>query len=148
MRLAFAVGLSLIAMPCAAQQSAASVPIDRGAQREVEWMAVVVRKLTSSLIDPASARVSLPYGFTPNPTTWKVWGVPMTGFFTCGTVNSRNRLGGYVGDTTFLAYVAMNGEVTTTLDSYKTPILGRVCAAGGLPTIRQTTVNAISNAGN
>jgi hypothetical protein len=72
----------------------------------------------------------------------------MTGYFTCGTVNSRNRMGGYVGNTTFLAYIAPDGEVTTTLDSYKTPILGRICSEGGLPPIRATTVSAIFKAGN
>ena len=149
MRLAYAIGsLVAFATPCAAQQQVTNTPLDQAAQRESEWMTVVVKRLTSSLIDPASARVSLPYGFTPGPTTWKVWGVNMTGFFTCGTVNSRNRMGGYVGETIFLAHIATNGEVTTTLDSYKTPILGRICANGALPPIRQTTVSTIFRSGN
>ena len=146
-----AIALSLLAFlatPNAAKAQSSNGQLDQGSQREIEWMRVVVQKLTSLLIDPASARVSLPYGFTPTPTTWKVWGVPMTGYFTCGTVNSRNRFGGYAGEAIFLAHIAMNGEVNTTLDSDKTPHLARVCGSGGLPPIRQTTVTSIFKANN
>ena len=144
MRLACLFGaLIAVAAPVAAQQSDTGSQPDPAAKREIEWMSAVTKQLTSSLIDPGSARITLPYGFTPQPTTWKVWGVDMKGYFTCGAVNSRNRMGGYVGETIFLAHISQQGQVTTTLDSSKYPVLGRVCAAGGLPPIRPTTVSAI-----
>lgn len=111
--------------------------------REIEWMTVVTKKLASSLVDPGSAIINLPFGFTPQPTTWKVWGVNMSGYFTCGSVNSRNRMGGYVGETVFLAHISPQGEVTTTTDSSKYPVLGNVCAAGRLPPINPATTAAI-----
>ena len=112
--------------------------------REIEWMNAAVRRLKMSLVDPDSARISLPHGFTPRLSTWKIWGANMTGYFTCGTVNSRNRMGGYVGETVFLAQIDQNGEVSTTTDSAKYPLLGKICAAGGLPPIRPTTIAALT----
>jgi hypothetical protein len=135
--------LIAVTVPAAAQQSDTGSQPDSAAKREIEWMSAVTKQLTSSLVDPASAHITLPYGFTPQPATWKVWGVDMRGYFTCGAVNSRNRMGGYVGETIFLAHISLQGQVTTTLDSSKYPVLGRVCASGGLPPIKPTTVAAI-----
>jgi hypothetical protein len=154
-RFCLLAALTLIAAPATALQSnkisqaGSSTP---GAQtaspapqstREIAWMKGVVQHLANSLSDPQSARFSLPFGFTPQPVTWKVWGVDTYGYFTCGAVNARNRMGGYVGETVFLAHIDVNGRVSTTLDSSKTPYLGRICSAGGLPPINPATVPAV-----
>lgn len=154
-RFCLVAALTLIATPATALQSseisqaASSAPGTQAPApapqntREIAWMKAVVQHLANSLADPQSARFALPYGFTPQPVTWKVWGVDTYGYFTCGAVNARNRMGGYVGETMFLAHIDINGRVLTTLDSAKTPHLGRICSAGGLPPINPETVPAV-----
>jgi hypothetical protein len=68
--------------------------------------------IISSLYDPGSARVTWTSGFQ--------WGYrkPLIGrrkfgWVACGTVNAKNRLGGYVGAEPFLVFVDENGTVDT-----------------------------------
>lgn len=54
------------------------------------------RALAEKLIDPSSAEVTWPHGFILG--TYKPFlQSGIDGYITCGTVNARNRLGGYVG---------------------------------------------------
>jgi hypothetical protein len=55
------------------------------------------------LVDPDSAKFDWPNGFILG--TWSPkWARKNThGYFTCGTVNSRNRMGGYAGTSSFVA---------------------------------------------
>jgi hypothetical protein len=54
------------------------------------------KALAGKLIDPSSAEVTWPYGFILG--TYKPFlQSGIEGYITCGTVNARNRLGGYVG---------------------------------------------------
>ena len=151
-KLPFASLVAAISSPLLAQES----PPDPAIQREIEWMSAVVQQLRSSLVDPSSAQITLPFGFTPQQMTWKVWGVDMTGYFTCGVVNSRNRMGGYVGQTVFLAYISPEGQVSVTLDDPSTAgqrygglMMQKTCEAkrqqGLLPTIRPETLAALSS---
>jgi len=148
-----ALVIALAATPTLAQNSAEPA----AAEKEVRWMRAVIQQLNASLVDPASAQVQLPYGFTPTIMTWRIWGVEMTGYFTCGTVNSKNRMGGYVGSTAFLAYISPQGKVEVTLDNpstagqrYGSLLIQRTCnekaQQGHLPSIRPTTLAAISPA--
>lgn len=83
-------------------------------------MRLVLANLQASLVDPYSAHINLPFGFTPTLSTWKIWGVDTTGYFTCGVVNARNRMGGYVGNTVFVGIVYADGSVETTMDNPST----------------------------
>lgn len=146
-----ATALTLVASPAAAQETSENSAVER----EVQWMRAVVQQLTATLVDPDSANVSLPFGFTNSIMTWRVWGVEMTGYFTCGVVNSRNRMGGYVGNTAFLGYISPEGKVTVTLDDPSTAgqrygglLIEKTCVEkrqqGYLPTIRPDTLAALS----
>lgn len=58
--------------------------------------------VTGRLIDPQSAMIEMPYDFIYG--TWRQpFGGSYTGFITCGTVNAKNRMGGYVGAAPFVA---------------------------------------------
>lgn len=129
-------------------------PTAQDAALELQRMRAVIQELNSTLIDPGSAHINLPYGFTPM-TRWRIWGVEMTGFFTCGVVNSRNRMGGYVGKTAFLAHISSQGQVSVTLDSPSTAgqrygglMISRLCGEklqqGQLPPLHPETVAAFA----
>lgn len=102
-----------------------------------DWSAVrqqVEARLLSQLVDPDSAKIAWPYGFR--------WGgyKPLLqkrvyGYVTCGTVNSKNRMGGYVGDSPFIV-VYLDGairyfEIESATDKYN--ILASQCASAALP---------------
>ncbi|WBY16611.1 SHOCT domain-containing protein [Erythrobacteraceae bacterium WH01K] len=64
--------------------------------------------IRNRLIDPSSAIIEMPYGFVFGE--WKSWiAGTHTGFITCGYVNAKNRMGGYVGQTAFVAVVTEAG---------------------------------------
>ena len=66
--------------------------------------------LRARLIDPDSGRFEWPHGFL-----YGAWQPPfqkrIDGYWTCGRVNARNRMGGYTGATSFVAVVDANGSV-------------------------------------
>ena len=65
--------------------------------------------LRARLIDPDSARFDWQYGFALG--TWKpIFAKAVEGYWTCGTVNARNRMGGYTGNATFVVVVGPKGE--------------------------------------
>lgn len=66
--------------------------------------------LRARLIDPDSARIEWPYGFTYG--TWKpILSKRVEGYWTCGSINARNRMGGYTGSTSFVVVLDSNGFV-------------------------------------
>lgn len=70
------------------------------------------------LIDPQSAIIEMPYDFMYGSWTPAFSGVRFEGFMTCGSVNAKNRMGGYTGSTSFVAVVDENGtEKYTDMDS-------------------------------
>ncbi len=116
---------------------------------ELARMRAVIASLRSSLIDPESARITVSFGFTPRLATWTIWGVPTTGYFTCGTVNAKNGFGGYTGPKTFIGMIMPDGTPSATIDSDKSPLLGTICLqalqAGMLPVINADVLKALSN---
>jgi len=63
----------------------------------------------SGLIDPDSAQFEWPFGFKQG--SWQVmFGSRYWGWVVCGIVNAKNRFGGYVGRSNFVA-VMRNGEI-------------------------------------
>lgn len=66
--------------------------------------------LRARLIDPASAQIEWPYGFLLG--SWRpVFSKRIDGYWTCGTVNARNRMGGYTGRTSFVVVLDPGGSV-------------------------------------
>lgn len=57
--------------------------------------------VTARLIDPESARIEWPYGFLLG--YWQPFlSKKIEGYWTCGLVNARNRMGGYTGSSYFV----------------------------------------------
>ncbi len=66
--------------------------------------------LLGRLVDPESAKIEWPYGFLYG--SWKPgFAKRLDGYWTCGTVNARNRMGGYTGSTFFVAVLDRDGAV-------------------------------------
>lgn len=66
--------------------------------------------LRGRLVDPDSARIEWPFGFTYG--TWKpVLAKRLEGYWTCGLINARNRMGGYTGATSFVVVLDRAGNV-------------------------------------
>lgn len=66
--------------------------------------------LRNRLIDPDSARIQWPQGFTMG--TWKPFmSKSIEGYWTCGLINARNRMGGYTGSTAFVVVIDPSGYV-------------------------------------
>jgi hypothetical protein len=66
--------------------------------------------LRARLIDPESALVEWPYGFLYG--SWKPFlSKRIAGYWTCGSVNARNRLGGYTGRSSFVVVLDPAGSV-------------------------------------
>lgn len=74
----------------------AAMPTSKGAVEEA-----VKAYFSSKLFDPYSAQYSLS---EPINSYMGWYGDPMHGWFVCGTVNAKNRMGGYVGASPFWAY--------------------------------------------
>lgn len=68
------------------------------------------RELRSRMFDPESARFEWPYGFI-NGTWQPPFRKPIEGYWTCGRVNAKNRMGGYTGNHSFVAVVSAGGVV-------------------------------------
>lgn len=83
--------------PIAMEQGRSALPPP---SMEVAGQAVA-EYFKQSLYDPYSAQ----YEFTAPVNSYLVqWGEPHHGWFMCGTVNAKNRMGGYVGAQNFWAF--------------------------------------------
>lgn len=70
------------------------------------------------LIDPQSAIIEMPFDFIYGSWTPAFSRTRYVGFMTCGTVNARNRMGGYTGRTSFISVIDEAGfEKFTDMDS-------------------------------
>jgi hypothetical protein len=89
-------------------------PVAERDSREI----AIERAVKARLIDPSSAEFEWSGRWIEN-TDWKTWrwSKPVRGDVTCGRVNARNRMGGYVGQTTFLAVVASGSVAQLQMDS-------------------------------
>jgi len=66
--------------------------------------------LRSQLIDPESARIQWTHGFMLG--SWKPFlGKKVEGYWSCGLINARNRMGGYTGSTAFVVVLDSSGIV-------------------------------------
>ncbi len=76
----------------------------------VKFREVAEQAVRSRLIDPDSARIEWPFGFLSG--SWKpAFQKKIDGYWTCGLVNAKNRMGGYTGRTSFVAVVSPAGLI-------------------------------------
>lgn len=76
------------------------------------------RGVKARLVDPQSAVIEMPYDFIYGAWTPAFTGNRFEGFMTCGTVNAKNRMGGYTGSTFFISVIDETGfEKYTDMDS-------------------------------
>ena len=69
-----------------------------------QFRRVAEQAVRSRLIDPESARIEWPYNFLNG--SWKpAFQKAIEGYWTCGLVNAKNRMGGYTGSTSFVVVV-------------------------------------------
>jgi hypothetical protein len=80
-------------------------------------------ELRTMLIDPSSAQFEWPLGFAYGSWRPTVYG-HMTGYLGCGTLNSKNRYGGYAGVKWFTVIIR---------DDDKKVLLAHIDQAGGFP---------------
>ncbi len=67
-------------------------------------------ELRARLIDPDSARIEWTHGFLLG--TWKPFlSKAIEGYWSCGLINARNRMGGYTGSTAFVVVLDPSGRV-------------------------------------
>lgn len=113
--------LALAAAPLAFAQETAAPPVSSKIEQSSQPASIytagrldfaLFRKnaeaaIKSGLFDPSSAQIEWPYGFTAGG--WKpLLRKRISGYFTCGRVNAKNRMGGYVGSTAFV--VVLDGS--------------------------------------
>jgi PDZ domain len=86
-------------------------PVDPGPQPDlIAAQATAEATIKSSLFDPNSAEFQWPFAWTGG--YWKpVLQGKRVGWWTCGLVNAKNRMGGYVGFQNFVV-VFFNGSLT------------------------------------
>lgn len=69
------------------------------------------KAVRARLVDPSSAQFEWPHGFLYG--TWKPFlSKRVEGYWTCGQINARNRMGGYVGATYFVVVMDKSANVT------------------------------------
>ncbi len=84
---------------------------DLGAAPTWEQAVTIGEKaLRNQLIDPQSAQIEWPYNFTGGSIK-ALLGKRRFGYYTCGWVNAKNRMGGYTGRVPFLIMIR-DGVVT------------------------------------
>lgn len=84
--------------------------------------------IDSRLVDPGSAQFDWPNNFM-HGASWKPWiGRSIYGSVTCGSVNSRNRMGGYVGRMAFVIVIGDSGVNWFEMDDIQHSRVAQRCA--------------------
>lgn len=127
--------ISGIAAPAIAKEAAPPQPV------EPNWEAIrpqLETAVRSKLVDPDSAKITWDNGFK--------WGgfrpflsKRVYGWATCGTVNSRNRMGGYTGASNFVI-VYWDTVRYVEIDD-QSGLLAGVCAKAALPQVPASLAN-------
>lgn len=125
-RILVAVGAMALVAACASPPTDEQVRAANTGPYPTKYEQIVKDNFATSLFDPYSAV----YSFTRTPTKG-YGGNPMDGarigWIVCGTVNAKNRLGGYVGAKPFVAIISNGTVIHREVD---TPTAAR-CPAGG-----------------
>jgi hypothetical protein len=122
-----AAALLLAALPASAQVKADVNHVygpDPGWAKftEIGEQAVIAR-----LIDPESARISWMSGYRKGGFK-PMFERRVHGYVACGTVNARNRMGGYAGSTGFIVVVDFDRALHVEMDSRSGGMYGEMCA--------------------
>lgn len=125
-RLSFAVGTLALVAACASPPTDDQVRAANTGPYPTNYEQIVKDNFATSLFDPYSAVFS----FTRTPTKG-YGGSPVAGakigWIVCGTVNAKNRMGGYVGTKPFVVVISNGAVIHREID---TPTAAR-CPAGG-----------------
>jgi hypothetical protein len=102
----------MLCLPTASLQAAGKGDADAGQRPDWEtYKQIGTAALKASLLDPESARIEWPY-IAMSGTLKAFLGKKRSGFFTCGLVNAKNRMGGYTGSAFFLIMIKNNQVVS------------------------------------
>jgi PDZ domain len=108
----FLISAFMLCLPTATLQAAGKGDADAGQRPDWEtYKQIGTAALKASLIDPESARIEWPY-VAVSGTLKAFLGKKRSGFFTCGLVNAKNRMGGYTGSAFFLIMIKNNQVVS------------------------------------
>ena len=123
-----AVILGFVAVSAGHAQEPAQDVVELSHAPEPDWGAMkkaAEDDILARLVDPDSAKFDWRYGFVLGVWSPKWARTSTRGYFTCGTVNSRNRMGGYGGPSSFVALFDGIGSRLwwTLVDSQATPHL-------------------------
>ena len=125
-RLSFAVGAMAFVAACASPPTDDQVRAADTGPYPSNYEQIVKDNFATSLFDPYSAV----FNFTRTPTKG-YGGSPIAGarigWIVCGTVNAKNRMGGYVGVKPFVVVISNGAVIHREID---TPTAAR-CPAGG-----------------
>ncbi len=143
---ALAAALATSSLPVSAKQSAPEHlygPPPTWAQ----YRQIAEADLRTRLIDPESARFSWLGGYYKGGFKSLMWGTA-AGYFACGTVNARNRMGGYAGQVTFIVAVDYDLVVFAQVDKGASGFAHDRCSQllrdGTLPPVPQETASTVS----
>lgn len=130
MRRALAIG-AMALTAAAPTEEAPAVPAT--AQEFSDLRGFAEAYIRERLVDPESAQFSWPSNFM-HGASWKPWiGRSIYGSMTCGIVNSRNRMGGYVGRTYFAIVIGDGGINWFEMDDTQHVRVRNRCATLDLP---------------
>jgi hypothetical protein len=102
----------MLCLPNASLHAAGREDADAGQRPDWEaYKQIGTAALKASLLDPESARIEWPY-VAVSGTLKAFLGKKRSGFFTCGLVNAKNRMGGYTGSAFFLIMIKNNQVVS------------------------------------
>jgi hypothetical protein len=126
-----------------AQAKKVEEPIDPGPRpTDQEFVEKATQSLLSSFFDPSAAIVEWPNGLAGG--WWKPFlSKKIPGWFTCGRVNGKNRMGGYVGYRAFVAIMHDGAVVFTDVGTGDYDLVEAQCAkaiaSGLIPTVPLVT---------
>jgi len=110
-KLLFFSGLMIITAPLAAKEKALPPPEPATHPDWADARDKGLSGITSTLFDPTSVVVNWSSGFSWGFTK-PIIGKRTHGWVACGTINAKNRMGGYVGARPFWIMADANGAVT------------------------------------
>jgi membrane-associated protease RseP (regulator of RpoE activity) len=137
------VGCIVLICTSASQAKKPEAPIDPGPRpTDQEFVQKTTESLLSSFFDPSAAIVQWPNGLAGG--WWKPFlSKKIPGWFTCGRVNGKNRMGGYVGFHSFVAVMRDGAVVYTEVGSGDYDMLEAQCqkaiSNGVIPTVPLVT---------
>ncbi|MFL6759455.1 PDZ domain-containing protein [Sphingomonas sp.] len=133
------IGCTVLVCASAVRAKKPEEPIDPGPRpTDQEFVEKATQSLLASFFDPSAAVVEWPNGLAGG--WWKPFlSKKIPGWFTCGRVNGKNRMGGYVGFHDFVAVMHDGAVAYTEVGSGNYDLIAAQCqkaiASGLIPTV-------------